>query len=56
MLSRVFGKLCLVGYHESWRLETYGPKSRGVTGSEGGGGRLIKVGVGIAAADHLVVM
>ena len=24
---------------------TYGPRSEGVTGSEGGGGRLIKVGV-----------
>ena len=37
----------------SWRLscqetaQTYGPGSDGVTGSDGGGGRLIRVGVAI---------
>ena len=30
---------------------THGPISDGVTGSEGGGGRLINVGVGIFAID-----
>ena len=31
------------------RLDTYGPISEGVTGSEGGGGRFIKVGAAILA-------
>ena len=30
----------------------YGPNSDGVTGSEGGGGRLIMVGVDIAAGQR----
>ena len=30
-----------------WRREAYGPRSEGVTGSEGGGGRFMRVGVDI---------
>ena len=31
----------------------YGPMSEGVTGSEGGGGRLMRVGVDIADASNV---
>ena len=30
-----------------WRGGAYGPRSEGVTGSEGGGGRFMRVGVDI---------
>lgn len=33
---------------------SYGPMSEGVTGSEGGGGRLIRVGVVIVVVDSIV--
>ena len=35
--------------------ETYGPMSEGVTGSEGGGGRLISVGVDISTGSAEIV-
>ena len=40
---------CTVEHHAGGRQGTNGPKSAGVTGSGGGGGRLIKVGVDIIA-------
>lgn len=45
------GELVVV---KGWRegTGTYGPMSDGVTGSEGGGGRLIRVGV----ADMLAIV
>ena len=32
---------------------TYGPRSEGVTGSEGGGGRLIRVGADMVASTRV---
>lgn len=39
-----------MGAREGQEEESYGPISEGVTGSEGGGGKLIKVGVVIVAS------
>lgn len=39
---------------ERKRGHSYGPMSEGVTGSEGGGGRLIRVGVVIVVIDSVV--